>query len=259
MSLVLTEVTDGVGTLTLNYSLKRNTLSEPLVREISDAFASFESQGVRSLILRAQPEAKVWSAGHNIDELPAGGHDPLSWHDPLRSLVRDIESFPAPVIALIEGSVWGGACEMVFACDIIVATPEATFAATPAKLGVPYNASGLLTFFNAAHLHIAKEMLFTARPVDAQRLERLGIVNHVVASTEIETFVMDMARQIAHNAPLAVAVMKEELRILAGAQSLTPQDFERIQDLRRIVYNSQDYREGLRAFKEKRKPVFRGE
>jgi len=259
MSLILAEISDGIGTITLNYEIKRNALSEQLVLEIAAAFDKFKAASVRVAILRARPGAKVWSAGHNVDELPLGGHDPLGWQDPLRMLIRDVEAFPAPVIALIEGGVWGGACELVFACDMIVATPEATFAATPAKLGVPYNATGLLTFLNAAPPHIAKELLFTSRPMTAARLERQGIINHVVPAAEISEFTHDMALTIAHNSPLAIGVMKEQLRILAAAHALSPADFERIQGLRRVVYNSRDYAEGINSFKEKRTPVYLGE
>ena len=85
---------------------------------------------------------RVWSAGHDIEELPTDGRDPLGWDDPLPQLIREIEEYNAPVIAMIEGTVWGGACEVAFACDLVIATPATTFAVTPAKLGVPYNVVG---------------------------------------------------------------------------------------------------------------------
>ncbi len=258
MPQILSDINDGVGTITLNYAAKCNALSEQLVNAIAATLNDFKDAGVRVAILRAQPGAKVWSAGHDVAELPIGGLDPLGWQDPLRILIREVENFAAPVIALIEGSVWGGACELVFACDMLVATPEATFAATPAKLGVPYNATGLLTFLNAAPPHIAKELLFTSRPMTAARLERHGIINHVVPAGEISEFTHDMAQTIAQNSPLAIGVMKEQLRILAAAHALSPADFERIQGLRRAVYNSRDYAEGINAFKEKRLPVYLG-
>jgi len=256
--MLLVDITDHIGTLTFDREDKRNALCEEMVEAFEAAFASFVSAGVRCAVLRAKPGSKVWSAGHDIAELPAAGLDPLGWRDPLRKLVREIESFDAPVIAMVEGSVWGGACETAFACDLIVAANNATFAATPAKLSVPYNITGLLTFLNAANLRLGKEMLFTADPIPAERLCSLGVINHVVARGELEDFTYAMARKIAGNAPLSISVMKEQLRILAGAHTMSPEDFERIQGLRRVVYNSNDYVEGLRAFKERRKPDFQG-
>jgi methylmalonyl-CoA decarboxylase len=257
MPRILTSLADAIGTITLA-APKHNALSASLVAEITAALASLKAQNARVVVLCAQPGAPVWSAGHDVEELPTDGRDPLGWDDPLPQLIREIEEYNAPVIAMIEGTVWGGACEVAFACDLVVATPATTFAVTPAKLGVPYNVGGMVTFVNAATLRIIKEMAFTAAPLPAMRALALGMINDVVAKEDLADATLRVARQIAANAPLSISVMKEQLRILAGARPMSPQGFERVQGLRRLVYDSEDYREGIRAFKEKRKPVFKG-
>jgi methylmalonyl-CoA decarboxylase len=115
-----------------------------------------------------------------------------------------------------------------------------------------------LNFLNALGPRVLKELLFTADPISAERAFALGVFNHLVAAHEIEDFTYRMASRIAENSPLSISVMKEQLRILQNASPLSPETFERLQGLRRVVYDSDDYEEGRRAFLEKRKPSFTG-
>jgi methylmalonyl-CoA decarboxylase len=254
---VSVEVRDSVAWLTID-SPPVNALSVALIDELSAALAAQQPPDVRAVVLRAAPGRRVFSAGHDVRELPTNGRDPLTYNDPLRQVVRRIEAHHAPVIAMVEGSVWGGACELVLSCDLVVAAVEATFALTPARLGVPYNLSGMLNFMKVADMHFVKEMLFTARPMSAGRMAAYGVVNAVVPVEELERTTADMAADVVNASPLVVRIMKEELRVLANAHPMTPESYERIQALRREVYDSDDYKEGIHAFLEKRRPVFNG-
>lgn len=259
MPQILTAIENRVATITFNQPKSRNSLSCQLLEKMLQAIERFsKDEEVRVLVLRAARGTKVWSSGFNIHELPVSGRDPLSYNDPLECLLRAVQRFHAPVIGMIEGSVWGGACDLSFVCDIVIGCPTTSFAITPAKLGVPYNISGIMHFINIVGPRIAREMFYTAEPVSAERALQVGILNHLVAIEELESFTYTMAAQIAESAPLANQVMKEQLRLLADNYPLRPETFEYIQGLRRLVYDSSDYQEGKRAFMEKRKPVFVG-
>ncbi len=256
MSLIFSDFKDHIGTITFNHPEKRNCLSRAMLKEIDVALEALLSQQARVIIIRAQPGSRVWSSGFDVTELPDPGRDPLAYNDPLEMTLRHIQQMPMPVIAMIEGSVWGGACDLSFICDMAIGCPSASFAMTPAKIGVPYNSTGILHFLNIVGLRMAKEMFFTAQPILAERALQLGILNHLVAAELLETYTIDLARKISENSPLSIAVIKEQLRILSNSHPLSPETFERIQGLRRRVYDSADYREGKQAFLEKRKPIF---
>jgi methylmalonyl-CoA decarboxylase len=258
MALVENEISNTIGVLTLNSLRKLNSLSKELIDDLCAGLDEMRRQGARVVILRALAGSKVFSSGHDVRELPTNGRDPLTYDDPLRSAVRCIELFPAPVIAMIEGSVWGGACELVMSCDMIIATDDSTFALTPAKLGVPYNISGVQNLLNAAGIPLCKEMLFTAQPVSVKRLMDRGIVSRAVPADQLESVTRTIAEHMISNSPLVAALLKEELRLLSAAQNLRPETFERVQAMRRAVYDSHDYQEGIKAFFERRRPVFTG-
>jgi methylmalonyl-CoA decarboxylase len=259
MAFITVALSEFIGTITLNHDRRRNALGRGLIKEVIKALNELVYQQARVIVLRANKGAKVWSAGHDVGELPQAGHDPLSYDDPLEQAIRAIQRCPVPVIAMLEGSVWGGACELAFVCDILIGTEATSFAITPARLGIPYNLTGILHVLNKLGLSLAREMFFTAQPVKAERAARLGVLNHLVPVAELEDFTYAMAGQIVRNSPISISVMKEQLHILGNALPLSPEAFERIQSLRRLVYNSQDYREGQKAFLEKRPPEFKGE
>jgi len=234
-------------------------LSTAMIDELCAALEEMLLRQVRAVILRAPAGAKVFSAGHDVGELSTNGRDPLTYDDPVRRVIRMIDLFPAPVIAMVEGSVWGGACELVMSCDLIVAADDSTFAVTPAKLGMPYNISGVQNFLNTGGMPLCKEMLFTAQPMGVERLVDQGIVSRAVPRAELESETRKLAEQIANNSPLVISLLKEELRLLSASHNLGPETFERVQAMRRQVYDSKDYQEGIKAFLEKRPPQFMGE
>src|SRR5262249_49317280 len=157
-------------------------------------------------------------------------------------LLRAIALFPAPVIAMVHGTVWGGATDLVLSCDLIIGDETCSFAITPANLGLAYNTAGLLHFLRRLPLNLIKEMFFTAAPLRAQDSDKWGLLNHLVPSANLETFTYDLARLMTTKAPLVLASVKEQLRLLAQAAPLTPDTFERVQELRQRVYQSADYR-----------------
>jgi methylmalonyl-CoA decarboxylase len=257
-ALIEATIADRIGTITLNHPAKHNCLSEALIHDLCTALDAMEKQDIRAVILRAPAGSTVFSAGHDMRELPTHGRDPLTYNDPLRRAVRAIELFSAPVIAMVEGSVWGGACELVMSCDLIVAADDSTFAMTVAKMGVPYNISGVQNLLNTCGMPLCKEMLFTARPMPVKRLVDQGIVSHAVPRARLETVTHSLAEQIARNSPLVISLLKEELRLLSASHNLGPETFERVQAMRRRIYDSSDYQEGIRSFFEKRGPRFQG-
>jgi methylmalonyl-CoA decarboxylase len=255
---ILSEVKNHIGIITLNNPRKKNALTGAMLNEIISVLTGFEKLSVRAVIIRAETGVGVWSAGHDIDELPMNGIDPLGQEKPLECALNAIQEFSAPIIAMVEGSVWGGACDMAITCDMVIGSPNCSFAITPAKIGVPYNASGILHFINRLGLSHAKEMFFTGSPIDAETALHFGIINHIVDCNMIEDFTFKLAEKIACNSPLTISVIKEQFRILTNAHPITPNSFEHIESLRRKVYCSEDYKEGIESFKEKRKPVFKG-
>lgn len=259
-TLISTQRDNAVCTVTLQRPHRLNALSADLVGQLLSALHEAERDSCRAVILRAGPGVRTWSAGHDVDELPEDGSDPLRWNAPLEELLRAIRKLPLPVIAAVEGGVWGGACDLVFTCDLVVATRTATFAITPAKLGVPYNLAGIEHFLGVLPLHVVKAMFFTAEPLTAEQAAQHGLVNALAQDADdLATQADQLAQRIATMAPLVVSAIKAELTALTAAHPMTPDVFEHLTALRRRAWRSADYHEGLAAFHERRPAQFRGE
>ena len=259
MQFIKTNTEGKLGRLILDNDNKSNSLNLTMLEEFEKAFAYFTQKNCRVVIIQANQKVKVWCAGLQIDQLPDPEFDPVPYEYSLEKILKCVENFPGIVIAMINGSVWGGGCELAFSCDILIGSPSASFSITPAKISAPYNPNQVNRVLQRVGSNIALEMFSTANIMDAKRAKELGILNHIVSENKLIDFTNNMANKILQNAPLTIALIKKQIHELGTrtVEQLTADDKNRA--LIKQVYNSHDYKGGKNAFLEKRKPNFTGE
>lgn len=254
MPLVTLDLADHIATVTMRRTDRLNSLNTQMIGELQAALEE-GAAAARVVVFRAEPGVKVFSAGHDLDEVPVHA-DPHEWDNPVERLIAGIPALPAPVIAAVQGTVWGAACNLVVACDLVVATADATFAITPAKLGVPYFRAGLSIFARSLPLHVVKGMFYTATPLTAEQALRYGLLFDLVEDgPALDVATASLAGRIAGLAPLTIESVKAELDALDG---LTDVDEAELTRLRTRAWTSDDVKEGVAAFHERRRPVFEG-
>lgn len=257
---LISEISGTICTITINREAKRNAVTPEMLLRLAGTLEDLREADVYCVVIRGAGE-KAFSAGYDISSIgKQEGEMMRDYRDdhPLVIANKAIESFPYPVIAMINGHAFGGALELALACDIRIAADHALYAMPPAKLGIIYPYSGIRKFINLIGLGNTKELFLSARTIDAERAKEIGLVNHVLPKNELEEFTLKMAEDITANAPLSLETMKYIMNSWQRSQALDPAEEQRVKELILLVDKSEDYKEGQKAFAEKRKPVFKG-
>ena len=246
---------DGVARLTIANPERRGALDH----EILDGLARHaRSLDARCLVVRGS--GAVFSAGYDIGNLEdqrfEESAERLVAH-PFHDAIEALEAYRYPVVGEINGHAIGGGLELALTCDIRVAARGAKLGMPPARLGLIYSHTGLAKFIDACGAANTAELFFVGDNVGADRGARMGLVNEVVDRDQLEERVLALAGSIAANAPLSLEGNKRVIRALR-ARPLPPEVERELIALRESCFRSEDFREGVRAFAEKRRPVWRG-
>ena len=255
MSVVLTErPADGVLLVRLNRPEARNALSMELRRAIADALdAAAADPTVRAAVLTGND--KAFAAGADLKELVDAG--PIDLHLRGAAQIWDrIAAFPKPLIAAVNGFALGGGCELALHCDIILACEGARFGQPEVRLGILPGGSGTQRLFRAVGKYKAMLLILTGEIVGAREACEMGLVSRVVADADVVATAVAMAKGIAELPPLAVEMTKEVALAGQDAALATALSLER--KALYVLAASEDKREGMRAFLEKRAPEFKG-
>jgi enoyl-CoA hydratase/carnithine racemase len=205
--------------------------------------------------------APVFSAGYDIATIPTETFErdaeALVAH-PFPAALEAIAAHPWPTVAAINGHCLGGALELAISCDLRICAGGAKLGMPPAKLGLVYGHTGLRKFLDTVGLPRTKELFLTGRNVTAERAEQIGLVHEVVADAALEGEANDLAAQVAANAPLSMRGNKSAIETLVHNPVLSDAQEAGLIALRESCFASEDFREGIAAFAERRKPVWRG-
>jgi enoyl-CoA hydratase/carnithine racemase len=248
----------GVLRLAISNPAKRNALDFSILDEITKALTTLDE--ARCVILTGRDG--MFSSGYDIGEIPqdlfAQEAEKLVAH-PFTDALAAFDEAQVPTIAALGGPTIGGGLELSLGCDLRIAHDGIRLGMPPAKLGLVYSHTGLRRFLNAIGEPRTRELFLLGRYIDAPTALMWGLVNWVVPEEELEQASIELARQLAGNAPLSMAGNKRVLReLLRGEAALDPDVERQLIELRKASFSTDDMREGVMAFAEKRPPRWTG-
>ena len=258
--LLLDRPAEAVTRLTISNPERRNALDHEILDAIADVLPQLD-RGIENRCLLITGEAPVFSAGYDIagisEETFERDAEALVAH-PFHAAMEAISRHPWPTVAAINGHCLGGGLELAITCDLRICAAGANLGMPPAKLGLIYGHTGLRKFLDTIGLARTKELFLTGRNLDAERAERIGLVNWLAGDERLERESVALAAEIAANAPLSMRGNKRAIDLLTSSPILTEQQEAGLVALRESCFASADFREGIRAFAEKRRPQWTG-
>ena len=255
--LLLDEPAEAVARLTISNPEKRNALDHPILDALAQALFGLDA---RCVILTGAHG--MFSAGYDIGDMPedkfAEQAETLVAH-PFTAAIEALEAYPYPVVGALPGHAIGGGLEVALSCDLRIAAAGIKVGMPPAKLGLVYSYTGIQKFLDTVGAARTREIFLVGRNFDVDTALQWGLVNAVVDGAELERESLALAGEIAANAPLSLAGNKTIIReLLAARGRLDPDKEAELVELRRKCFVSDDFREGVRAFAEKRAPRWSG-
>jgi enoyl-CoA hydratase/carnithine racemase len=259
--LVLDFPADAVARIRISNPDRRNALDHDVLDALAETLPRLD-QGIETRCVLITGAPPVFSAGYDIAsfaaETFARDAEALVAH-PYHQAMKALADFPWPTIAAINGHCLGGALELAITCDLRICAAGAKLGMPPAKLGLVYGHTGLRKFLDTVGLARTKELFLTGRNFEATRAEEIGLVHEVVADDELEAASVFLAAEVAGNAPLSMKGNKHAIDLLNECPTLTDQQEAGLVALRESCFSSEDLREGIEAFKERRRPEWKGQ
>jgi enoyl-CoA hydratase/carnithine racemase len=258
--LLLDHPAEAVARLTISNPERRNALDHEILDALAEVLPKLD-RGIEIRCVIVTGTQKIFSAGYDIADIPeqtfASEAEALVAH-PFHAAMEALSAHPYPVLAAINGHCLGGGLELAIRCDLRLCAISAKLGMPPAKLGLIYGHTGLEKFIDVVGVARTKELFLTGRNLSAPRAMAIGLVHDTVRDDELADSALELASEVAANAPLSLRGNKRAIETINSYARLTADQERELIELRRSCFGSEDFREGIRAFAEKRKPEWRG-